>query len=435
MRKNSSSWQLGSSLAAILLFGLVASCCALTGFIQLWSRVPGVSVAPMFLFMGGLLFVGLLLLPSAWYAWKRIKDGQAAPWPVLSSQKKIGIALALSGILPLVLLAGNWAAKTATLDWLLLPFLHVLAVSIPVFGLVWAFTRGLPVGSPQRFWGILGAGVALGPVLIIILEMIAMGILGLLGVFYIAGQPEWVDALNLMAERLQQGAANPQWLMDNLAPIISQPVILMGVFVLVAILVPLIEEILKPIGVWLLAGRGLSPAEGFAAGVISGAGYAIFESLFLAASQDGWVTLVVVRIATGVLHMCTTGLMGWGLAQAWGQRKWQYLTIAFIGAVSLHALWNGMTLLTVAASLPAISLPEWSKTALNVLPTAVLVGLFLLSLSLLAGFSISLKHAIITPVLEQDASASVEPGTSEDLPAASSDDAPSTDDETPAGEA
>jgi hypothetical protein len=113
----------------------------------------------------------------------------------------------------------------------------------------------------------------------------------------------------------------------------------------------LIEEAFKPIGVWLLAGRSLTPAQGLAAGVLSGAGYALFESLFLGSSGSDWIAVVVARIGTSVIHIFTAALTGWALASAWGQGRYGRLAGAYLVAVLTHAAWNGVALLDVFKNL------------------------------------------------------------------------------------
>ena len=115
--------------------------------------------------------------------------------------------------------------------------------------------------------------------------------------------------------------------------LMASPAVVASVFVYIAVLVPLIEEILKPIGVWLLAGRKLTPVDGFMAGVLSGAGYALFENLFLSSSGEQWMSVVLARVGTGAVHMFTTSLVGWGLASAWGQGRYLRLALSFALAV------------------------------------------------------------------------------------------------------
>ena len=116
-----------------------------------------------------------------------------------------------------------------------------------------------------------------------------------------------------------------------------------------------------------MAGRNLTPAEGFTAGVLSGAGFALFENLGNASiGGEGWSTLVTVRISTVLLHVLTTGLTGWALASAWREKRYLRLGLAFTVSIALHGMWNGMAVLSVAAS----QLPE----SLGIPPAFRVVG-------------------------------------------------------------
>src|SRR4030067_2197270 len=106
------------------------------------------------------------------------------------------------------------------------------------------------------------------------------------------------------------------------------------------------------LGGWCLGGSRLPPAEGFTAGILCGAGYALVESLIL--SVDGgeqWVSLVFARIGTAVVHPLTSGLTGWALAYAWRENRYLRLGAAYLGAVLLHGLWNGLTMLILITDL------------------------------------------------------------------------------------
>jgi hypothetical protein len=108
--------------------------------------------------------------------------------------------------------------------------------------------------------------------------------------------------------------------------------------------VPLVEEAVKPIGVWLLLKRSLSPAEGFAAGALSGAGFAIFESLAASSTGEGWLILVSGRIGTAAVHILTTALMGWALVLARSQKRYLRLVGTYLGVVLIHGAWNALTM-------------------------------------------------------------------------------------------
>ena len=57
------------------------------------------------------------------------------------------------------------------------------------------------------------------------------------------------------------------------------------------------------------------------------------------------VDVVIGRLGTGLLHITTTSLVGWGLGVAWERGKYLKLGVIFFLAVSLHGIWNVFGLL------------------------------------------------------------------------------------------
>jgi hypothetical protein len=55
---------------------------------------------------------------------------------------------------------------------------------------------------------------------------------------------------------------------------------------------------------------------------------------------DQWALVAVGRLGTGVLHITTSALVGWGMASAWRDRRYWHLSGAFLLAVFLHGCWN-----------------------------------------------------------------------------------------------
>ena len=314
------------------------------------QAVPVESATPMFLLATGLFFSGVLLIPSAVLSlldlfgrgevarrWEERFHLQYPGWSILA--------------LPPALLVGYWISQNQSLAWLLLPPLHVIAVAIPVWWLYYLGRRGLPGGKPQRAWGVFASGLVLGPALILIAELAVLVVFVGIVALYLASDPGLSSELLELAQRLSLGTTSPDEVQRLLTPYLLQPGVAFLALVYGAVLVPLIEELFKPIGVWLLAGRGITPREGFAAGLLSGAGYALFENLAFSSSAQDWAWVVVIRIGTAVMHIFTAGLTGWALASAWRERRYLRLGVAYLTAVTIHGMWNGLTLLAVGAEL------------------------------------------------------------------------------------
>jgi hypothetical protein len=275
---------------------------------------------------------------------------------------------------------------------------HILAIGVPILWIAYLAVRGLPLGSPQRMWGLLGSGSALAPALILLIESAALlgGIL--IWTIWASGNPDVMNELSTLLNRLEQArlyGGSPDLLLHMLAPYLNKPMVILSAFAFGALVVPLIEEAFKPLGVWFLAGSRIRPAEGFAAGILCGAGYALTESLMLASSGgEEWAMLVFARLGTGVIHSLTAGLTGWALALAWGKRRYLQLVFTYLGAALIHGLWNGLTILMAFAILnqlleqPGIELPAWAEA----LAGTSLVGFALVGLGALLWINARLRR-------------------------------------------
>jgi hypothetical protein len=84
---------------------------------------------------------------------------------------------------------------------------------------------------------------------------------------------------------------------------------------------------------------------------LSGAGYALFESLALSSRGVDWASLVAARMGTAVIHIFTASLMGWAMVVAWERRKYVILGLAYLAAVFIHGMWNGLTLFSTYTAL------------------------------------------------------------------------------------
>jgi hypothetical protein len=308
---------------------------------------------PSLLIAAGLFLIGCLSIPSAVYALARLIGWHLPSWKIFP---KLLSPIFWILAFPLVLEAGNLLSKQKTLSWLFLPVLHILAIGIPVAWLISIGCRRLKTGSDQRTWGSFGSGLVLAPMLIIIAEITALVIFILFSVMVIASSPGLTSQLLQITKQIPNLSQDPDAMVQALSPILARPWFLIFVLAFGSVMVPLIEELLKPMGVWLLAGRSLTPAEGFIAGVLSGAGYSLFESLALSSNAGDWSTIVIARISTGIIHITTTALSGWAIASAWRFKRYIQLGIMYMLVVVIHGLWNALAITAAFISFPFINI-------------------------------------------------------------------------------
>ncbi|MFZ2097028.1 MAG: PrsW family glutamic-type intramembrane protease [Anaerolineales bacterium] len=346
-----------SSLAAFLLLG-AAVIIVIISIVQYFTR--GFTLAYLtqpFMVSASLVFAGVLVLPAAWYAWKNVTslDVQAKS-PAEARNYTLTLTLLVLVVVGGALALGNWASQDNRLAWWLLPPLNIIATGLPALWVIYIGTRGLIPGMPRRQWAVFASGLVLGPLIILILELLLLLAMVILALLWIMLNPSLSNQLNGIVFRLQNAAPNTDAILKVLLPLLLNPGIIFLLFAFISVLVPMLEESLKPIGVWFLAGQKITPAQGFGYGVLSGAGFGLFENLGNTSSGGAeWALLASTRISTLLLHCFTAGLVGWALVSAWSQRRYLRLGLTYIIAIFIHGLWNGMAVLSTASSSQGLS--------------------------------------------------------------------------------
>jgi len=336
-----SLWQLVGAVLAIASLWSAALVLAIFSLFQVLAYDQVVEAGSMSMAAAAFFLAGSLCIPSAYYALCRLFNWQAVD--TLHSLGRFQPILLILAF-PAVLGLGYVAAQLDTLSWILLPPIHVLAIGLPVMWVLYLAIRKLPLGSSQRVWGVFDSGLVLGPGLILVFELAAMIAFVFLGVVVVASQPELVDQIQSLSEQFSRQTLTQDEVLEILTPFLQQPAVILAVLAFAALVVPMIEEVFKPVGAWLLVGRRMTPAEGFAAGAVSGAGYALFESLMLSGGGESWMWIVLGRAGTAVLHITTSSLMGWALVQAWTHTRIIRLGLVYLGAVLVHGTWNAIVI-------------------------------------------------------------------------------------------
>lgn len=325
------------------------------------------------------LLVAALAVPSLIFSFQRLWN-RAPAIPRINSFRLASLSIL---VWPLVLLLGSLIVRSSTLTWLLLPPLGLLAIGLPVWWLIEFTRRKIMVGSQQRSWGLVSFSMLITTPLLMFVEILALFVLVVMFALWISTQPQVMFRLQQLAQQLTIGQPDPEAVLEMFTPYLQNPTVIFVVLLVVAGLVPLIEELLKPLAMWALAGRNLTPAQGFAAGAICGGIFALVESLFYLSNPLGnsWAQLVAGRAGTGILHIATTALLGWAMASAWQKGSYLRLGGTYLLACVLHGLWNGLSVLA-GLSGAIDGLPMNSMVMQNLGPIAS-VGLGVLVISLL----------------------------------------------------
>ncbi len=341
-----------------------------------------------------------------------------------------GLRNASIGMAVWVLLVGLfYLLERSSLSWLLLPPLAAIATALPIWWLVEFARRRLKQAPAERSWGIIGFSLTFTMPAVLVVSVIALIVVFVIMAAYLSTQPELMGQLRMYAQLYSNTTPDPQTIINSLSSFIQQPAILLWVFVVISGVIPLVEEGMKTLAVWLFAGDRMTPGEGFVAGILCGASFAFLESFSAlnstSANGDGSATLaLLVRVGTGLLHVTTAGMVGWGIASAVQSRRNLYkLVLVYLAGVTLHGSWNAASIMAgVGASMVPFGLSSGIETALAEVAVVILVVLVPLNLSILSGFN---RHIFRRQTLAAAVETSTEPALLEGTDTVNSD-APQT---------
>lgn len=365
---------LGVLVIAVVLFMLAALGFGIVSIMGLVKNGPD----PAGSMIGAIstAFEGILLGVVAWFILQKTRGRVEAdqPFQLPFSGWHILAMLVLGGI-ALMLGAAVSYLEIKFLSWVVLPLLTLFLIVPPIWVFLGLGTRKLDFGPRWQALGIFGLGMTIGPLIMIVLETVLLVIVAVLIVIVIAQEPGKLQELTQLASILRN-ETDPERMLQMLEPYVFNPTVLKLVIGYIALAVPMIEELLKPLGVWLFARQIQKPAQGFALGLLSGAAYALVESLGASGQGDtSWSVVVAVRAGTSLLHITTTGLMGWAIIAAFHQGRWGRLLGTYLTVILIHGIWNGSA---IGAGLAVTSdIARNTSWSISILPAA-LCGLMVL---------------------------------------------------------
>jgi len=339
-------------LSSIGILGLLIRSAYLTftGFSS-FDPDSGSSQAASLLSVLGMLFCAGLLLPVLVYTVKRLKGQEILLLTIPPVKVWQGAVLFATWVLVVVI--GTVLARLFVYGWAGAALLFLLGISLPILSMVWISTGGLPGGSRQRLWSVFGFGMLGATVLAMLLEFMVIGMAALVIGVVVVAHPELrsvIDQIKTLVTNASTG--NMEALLTVLAPYISNPLVILSILVFAAVLAPLIEEAIKPAVIWFLGKHLGSPAEGFGLGALCGAGFALLEGLMAASSlSQMWGFGLAGRAAASLMHITSSGLMGWAIASAQLEKRYGRLALIYLLAVSIHGLWNGSVIMVVYGAL------------------------------------------------------------------------------------
>jgi hypothetical protein len=228
--------------------------------------------------------------------------------------------------------SGTWA----------IPVLQLLAIAGPIYVLARLAIAGIRGGTRLRLWGsvtsgmLLGTGVAAAVEVVLLLGGIAVG-----GIYLIANPRQMIALQHLVSQLVR--AAEAEESLEVLGPVLSSPLALVLVLAAVALAAPLVEELAKSVPVWAQHDRLSKGADGFWAGALSGAGFAVLEGIMISPdANEGMALILVLRAGSSLMHIVASGLAGWGIAVFRGTGRVNRLLAGYAAGMGVHALWNAV---------------------------------------------------------------------------------------------
>jgi len=298
---------------------------------------------PFFSLAWAAVFLTVLLTPALVNAFTRLLQRDQ---PSIQFSPHLRLASLLLLFFPLLVAAGDFLSFQSRLSWALLPPLQVLAAAIPILWIFEIGRSGLQLTVSRRGWNLINFNLLISQPLILAAEATLILSVSALAVLSLSGRMDLADGLQRLAERIQDSGMDPDFLQRMAIPLLQKPAVILGILLVVAGLIPLLEEFLKPLALWGLAKHSFDPVDGFIAGLLCGACFALVETLGSFSNlTDQWALLVIGRMGTGLLHITTTGLTGWGLASALSEGRYRRLGVTYLISAGLHSLWNVFSLL------------------------------------------------------------------------------------------
>jgi heme/copper-type cytochrome/quinol oxidase subunit 2 len=290
------------------------------------------------------------------------------------SSPNITTKFSVFGFWILSLIAGHFASQSS--NWRpALALVTTVAVSLPIILLIMLARSGLQRSTRQRELGAITMGLTISPFLIIIFETILI-LLVVVTVFILIGmQNQLPQQIPQLIESLSDASGGIEQLESVLFDLMKEPIIALAIFLSLGVIAPMIEEIFKPMVIWFLLNRPLQDHEGYALGLISGGAFALLESagMVIQMTPQDWLAAVVLRAATGVLHIGLSGLVGFGLVRSKKIHKFERGFLFILLAGALHGAWNSLAIYSGLTALPALEDPAMYQPNLEVIISVALM--------------------------------------------------------------
>jgi hypothetical protein len=342
------------------------------------------------------LAIGISAIPSIVLAIRRIS---LKPEKLKNKRNTFLItSICLVVLAPLALLL-KLPFFTPTPAWLM-ALANVLFVAIPAWWFIELGSLRLSPISRQKTWGIFNFSAFVSMPVIIFIEglLLVIGATGFM--VWLSNRQEYATLVDQLKNLMYIKIDSVKLLMDQYGSLMQEPSVIAMLVLVIALIVPLVEELLKPLAIWFFIKRKWSPREGFIAGMICGGAFAVVESLISLASADSgsWLPLVAARSGTALLHIVTAGLSGWALTSSWLDGKYLRVGITYVVTVFIHGIWNFLAITVGVGSFAnesSLDFIKWLSPAAPWMMAGLVV--ILIGLLILINTSLRKQQTSLTP--------------------------------------
>lgn len=328
----------------------------------------------MFTSLGALaLTLGLLNIPALVYSIQDLRGKQSrAKYPSLFRAANFSLILWAA-----LLAAGTYLTRTHPYTPWLAP-VTILCILIPIWWLIEFARRKLKRPSPLYEWKTMTVGLTLAPITIMIIETLMVVLVAVAVIILLGFTPDSLSNLTNLLPSLEMSGGGMEQLDQLLYDLARNPIVASALYLVIGLLAPFTEELFKPLAVWLSWKRPMKAREGFMLGLISGGAFTLLESASLVSqiSANDWLSGVVLRSSTGMLHIGLSGLVGYGIAKARSEKRWGFMLLTLLGATGLHGLWNSMALLNGFSTTALPMTESVAATAGSVISLIAMLAVF-----------------------------------------------------------
>jgi hypothetical protein len=254
-------------------------------------------------------------------------------------------------LFPIAFIIGYLAYAREFMSLILGPLAQIFAaVAAVAFTIQIARQKGA-ILTQRRFWGHFVTGLWLVPIFALVMEILILIPTALAFGLGALTSENGRKLLEILSDPVTPSVTTLQQSLNN---ILLEPWFILTILAYFSFLVPIIEETLKTMIIWPLLFRKITSAQALMGGIIGGAGYALFEAIFLAQDGSSWLPTMLGRSGATMMHAFTTGIACWGLAEGFIQKRWGRALISYIIAITFHGIWNASAII-VALSDTAVA--------------------------------------------------------------------------------